>query len=110
MASDGVDSLPWKIPPGNVRDQSVTISPKSNSPRNLDYRPKDSDKAGSVPKNIGGSARESNPPTPLVTRHNGFEVRKSHRAPSTPVFAYTVANKRRRRAAAPELTPFRNSG
>ena len=33
----------------------------------------------------GGSARESNPPTPLVTRHNGFEVRKSHRAPSTPV-------------------------
>ena len=23
----------------------------------------------------GGSARESNPPTPLVTRHNGFEVR-----------------------------------
>src|SRR5687768_12728244 len=32
----------------------------------------------------GGSARESNPPTPLVTRHNGFEVRKSHRAPSTP--------------------------
>jgi hypothetical protein len=22
----------------------------------------------------GGSARESNPPTPLVTRHNGFEV------------------------------------
>ncbi len=23
---------------------------------------------------IGGSARESNPPTPLVTRHNGFEV------------------------------------
>ena len=34
----------------------------------------------------GGSARESNPPTPLVTRHNGFEVRKSHRAPSTPPF------------------------
>ena len=33
---------------------------------------------------FGGSARESNPPTPLVTRHNGFEVRKSHRAPSTP--------------------------
>ena len=33
----------------------------------------------------GGSARESNPPTPLVTRHNGFEVRKSHRAPSTPI-------------------------
>ena len=32
----------------------------------------------------GGSARESNPPTPLFTRHNGFEVRKSHRAPSTP--------------------------
>ena len=32
----------------------------------------------------GGSARESNPPTPLVTRHNGFEVRRSHRAPSTP--------------------------
>ena len=23
-----------------------------------------------VPKNVGGSARESNPPTPLVTRHN----------------------------------------
>jgi hypothetical protein len=23
----------------------------------------------------GGSARESNSPTPLVTRHNGFEVR-----------------------------------
>jgi hypothetical protein len=23
----------------------------------------------------GGSARESNPPTPLVTKHNGFEVR-----------------------------------
>ena len=33
---------------------------------------------------IGGSARESNPPTPLVTRHNGFEVRRGHRAPSTP--------------------------
>ena len=33
---------------------------------------------------VGGSARESNPPTPLVTRHNGFEVRKGHRAPSTP--------------------------
>ena len=27
-----------------------------------------------MPKNIGGNARESNPPTPLVTRHNGFEV------------------------------------
>jgi len=27
-----------------------------------------------VPKLTGGSARESNPPTPLVTRHNGFEV------------------------------------
>ena len=29
---------------------------------------------------VGGSARESNPPTPLVTRHNGFEVvtRLSH--------------------------------
>ena len=25
---------------------------------------------------VGGSARESNPPTPLVTRHNGFEVRE----------------------------------
>jgi hypothetical protein len=24
---------------------------------------------------VGGSARESNPPTPLVTRHNGFVVR-----------------------------------
>jgi hypothetical protein len=24
---------------------------------------------------VGGSARESNPPTTLVTRHNGFEVR-----------------------------------
>ena len=36
----------------------------------------------------GGSARESNPPTPLVTRHNGFEVRKSHRAPSTPISAW----------------------
>ena len=33
---------------------------------------------------VGGSVRESNPPTPLITRHNGFEVRKSHRAPSTP--------------------------
>jgi hypothetical protein len=33
----------------------------------------------------GGSARESNPPTPLVTRHNGFEVRRGHRAPSTPI-------------------------
>ena len=32
----------------------------------------------------GGSARESNPPTPLLTRHNGFEDRKGHRAPSTP--------------------------
>ena len=40
-----------------------------------------------VPRNVGGSARESNPPTPLVTRHNGFEVRKSHRAPSTPIVA-----------------------
>ncbi len=40
-----------------------------------------------TPKNVGGSARESNPPTPLVTRHNGFEVRKGHRA-------------------APELTPL----
>ena len=40
-----------------------------------------------MPVYVGGSARESNPPTPLVTRHNGFEVRKSHRAPSTPVFA-----------------------
>ena len=39
-----------------------------------------------VPKNVGGSARESNPPTPFVTRHNGFEVRKGHRAPSTPVY------------------------
>ena len=38
----------------------------------------------------GGSARESNPPTPLVTRHNGFEVRKSHRAPSTPIIFSTV--------------------
>ena len=28
-----------------------------------------------VPKIVGGSARESNPPTPLVTRHNGFEER-----------------------------------
>ena len=34
----------------------------------------------------GGSARESNPPTPLLTRHNGFEDRKGHRAPSTPLF------------------------
>ena len=33
---------------------------------------------------FGGSGRESNPPTPLLTRHNGFEVRKSHRALSTP--------------------------
>ena len=33
---------------------------------------------------FGGSGRESNPPTPCLTRHNGFEVRKSHRAPSTP--------------------------
>jgi len=39
---------------------------------------------------IGGSARESNPPTPLVTRHNGFEVTKKpclgvvpHAVPST---------------------------
>ena len=24
---------------------------------------------------VGGSARESNPPAPLVTRYNGFEVR-----------------------------------
>ena len=37
---------------------------------------------------VGGSARESNPPTPLVTRHNGFEVRRSHRAPSTPPKLY----------------------
>ena len=36
----------------------------------------------------GGSARESNPPTPLFTRHNGFEVRKSHRAPSTPLIPF----------------------
>jgi len=28
-----------------------------------------------MPKIVGGSARESNPPTPLVTRHNGFEGR-----------------------------------
>ena len=59
----------------------------------------------------GGSARESNPPTPLVTRHNGFEVRKSHRAPSTPIIAcvgdaFTLANKRRRRKAASCLSPF----
>tara|TARA_B100000959_G_scaffold246693_1_gene272429 strand:- start:206 stop:556 length:351 start_codon:yes stop_codon:yes gene_type:complete len=35
-------------------------------------------------ENVGGSARESNPPTPLVTRHNGFEVRQhlqSHERP-----------------------------
>ena len=31
---------------------------------------------GFVPGKVGGSARESNPPTPLVTRHNGFEVRR----------------------------------
>ena len=36
-------------------------------------------------QNYGGSARESNPPTPLLTRHNGFEDRKGHRAPSTPL-------------------------
>ena len=29
-----------------------------------------------TPKKVGGSARESNPPTPLFTRHNGFEVRR----------------------------------
>ena len=28
-----------------------------------------------MPAYAGGSARESHPPTPLVTRHNGFEVR-----------------------------------
>ena len=28
----------------------------------------------SVPRFDGGSARETNPPTPLVTRHNGFEA------------------------------------
>ena len=28
-----------------------------------------------MPEYVGGSARESNPPTPLVTRHNGFEAR-----------------------------------
>ena len=50
-------------------------------------RPPQSTVSLGVPKNVGGSARESNPPTPLVTRHNGFEVRKSHRAPSTPIFA-----------------------
>ena len=32
--------------------------------------------ASFVPEKVGGSARESNPPTPLVTRHNGFEVRR----------------------------------
>ena len=54
-----------------------------------------------VPKNVGGSARESNPPTPLVTRHNGFEVRKSHRAPSTPSF-------RKERAIRPVLCRSRS--
>ena len=53
-----------------------------------------------MPAYAGGSARESNPPTPLVTRHNGFEVRKSHRAPSTPIYESCIANKGRRLAAA----------
>ena len=35
--------------------------------------------------NCGGSGRESNPPIPVVTGYSGFEVRESHRAPSTPV-------------------------
>ncbi len=28
-----------------------------------------------VPKNVDGWAKESNPPTPLATRQNGFETR-----------------------------------
>ena len=48
----------------------------------------------SVATFVGGSARESNPPTPLVTRHNGFEVRKSHRAPSTPTYELRNAQRR----------------
>ncbi len=37
-----------------------------------------------TPTRFGGSARESNPPAPY-TRRNGVEVRKGHRAPSTPI-------------------------
>ena len=42
------------------------------------------DRISQLRASFGGSGRESNPPTPCLTRHNGFEVRKSHRAPSTP--------------------------
>ncbi len=31
--------------------------------------------------NFGGSAWESNPPSELLTRYTGFEVRESHQCP-----------------------------
>jgi len=33
---------------------------------------------------FGGSAWESNPPTPMLSGHIGFEDREAHRGPSTP--------------------------
>ena len=62
----------------------MDIRAKEKGPRNPHYQSENPISGIFVPKLSGGSARESNPPTLLVTRHNGFEVRKGHRAPSTP--------------------------
>ena len=68
----------------NTQDRNVNKTAPYVSP--LDPSPQ-------LHSGIGGSGRESNPPTPCLTRHNGFEVRKSHRAPSTPNLGSTRALK-----------------
>jgi len=64
-------AVPVKRASEKVRGQSVDIWQKSKSPRQPPKRSEGSKPSDSEPHLNGGSAREPNPPTQLVSRHNG---------------------------------------